>query len=274
MTKFNALFSTMFANKSKKVNFLIVLQFVATIIIAVWAALAGKDMDNLARWGMGIAVAAGISPFVDMAFVFISSWQNEKYFSSQTWRLVPISSSKFYLANITSSIVNGLYLVLVQLVMILIASIPVTFFKEFRIGVWEMSRIIGYNWNHHTFWKKIFDAFPIGDVLSLLCGFFFFAVLVYSFVATIDLSSRTLTDFLTDKYSKLVRFVIIVILVIVVAMFASRYLDVASEIEHNLFNSNQNNVVTIWLMNLQLLVLDVIFSVLNIWILGRFHEGK
>lgn len=259
---------------SVKVNFLIILQVVAIIIIGLWAGISARNSDTLARWGMGVAVAAGITPFVDIAFVFISSQQNEKYFSSQSWRLVPISSSKFYLANLTSSIVNGLYLVLAQLVMIVVTVIPVTFFKEFRTGVWELSRIIGYNWNHGTLWKKLFEVFPIGEILSLICGFFFFAILVYSFVATIDLSSKTLTDFVTDRYSKFVRFVIIIILVIVASMFAVRYFDMASVINDNLLSHNTSNVASVWSMNISLIVLDAIFSIINIWILDKYHEGK
>lgn len=60
-------------------------------------------------------MVATFTPFTDIAYVILSAWQNEKEYSSQTWRLVPISSSKFYLANILSAIVNGLYLVLIQI---------------------------------------------------------------------------------------------------------------------------------------------------------------
>jgi len=44
-------------------------------------------------------------------------WQNERENLSQTWREAPLSDTKFYFANIFSSIVGCIYIFLIQIVL-------------------------------------------------------------------------------------------------------------------------------------------------------------
>ena len=116
MTTFKALFNQMGKKKRRSVYLLALLQLVAGSVFALWAFFSnGGAFSNTDKPVAWFVMVATFTPFTDIAYVILSAWQNEKEYSSQTWRLVPISSSKFYLANILSAIVNGLYLVLIEI---------------------------------------------------------------------------------------------------------------------------------------------------------------
>ena len=125
MTTFKALFSQMGKKKRRSVYLLALLQLVAASVFALWALFSNGDaFSSQAKPIAWFVMLSTFAPFADMAYVVLSAWQNEKEYSSQTWRLVPISSSKFYLANILSAFVNGLYLVLIQIGMGIITFLP------------------------------------------------------------------------------------------------------------------------------------------------------
>lgn len=272
MTSFNSLFGQMFNNKKSKVNLLVLIQAVAALILAIWMGLSLNNPGShlIDRWSMGMVVVGSLTPFVDMAYVVISSWQNEKYFSSQTWRLLPVNSSKFYLANLTSSIVNGLYLVLLQVILFIIALLPMFFFHEVRFNIWLASREIGRIWSGSEFWSKLFSTIPLANMISLLIGFFLFAILVYSFVTTVDLSSKTISDFMNDRYSKILRFIIVVALVIILFIIGGNLYNTLIQMSHLI----DSDIGGIWVTNAAMIIIDLIFSGINIWLLTMYHEGK
>ena len=115
MTTFKALFNQMGKKKRRSVYLLALLQLVAASIFALWGLFSNGGFSNSDKPVAWFVMVCTFAPLADMAYVVLSAWQNEKEYSSQTWRLVPISSSKFYLANISSAIVNGLYLVLIPI---------------------------------------------------------------------------------------------------------------------------------------------------------------
>ena len=206
MTTFKALFNQMGKKKRRSVYLLALLQLVAASVFALWALFSNggafSNQDKPIAWFVMVFTFA---PLADMAYVVLSAWQNEKEYSSQTWRLVPVSSSKFYLANILSAIVNGLYLVLIQIGMGVVTFLPALISNDVRTNIWEINQAISKSSQAGDFWQKLSDSFPIGEMLSALLAFLLFAILVYSIVTTLNLSSRTITDFLPDKHSKLIR---------------------------------------------------------------------
>ena len=215
MTTFNALFNQMGKKKRRSVYLLALLQLVAASIFALWGLFSNGGFSNSDKPIAWFVMVCTFTPLADMAYVVLSAWQNEKEYSSQTWRLVPISSSKFYLANISSAIVNGLYLVLIQIGMGIVTFLPAFLSKDVRTNIWEINRALAKETHAGDFWQKFSDAFPIGEILSAFLAFILFAILVYSIVTLLNLSSRTITDFLPDKHSKLIRFVIMIILIFI-----------------------------------------------------------
>ena len=272
MTTFKALFNQMGKKKRRSVYLLALLQLVAGSIFALWALFSnGGAFSNTDKPIAWFVMVATFTPFADMAYVVLSAWQNEKEYSSQTWRLVPISSSKFYLANILSAIVNGLYLVLIQIGMGIVTFLPAFLSKDIRTNIWEINQAIGKATNTGNFWKKVSESFPIGELLSAFLAFLLFAILVYSIITTLNLSSRTITDFLPDKHSKLVRFVIMIVLIFVFIILTT---NLGNLLNHLRWGGGDNSLLDFAESNLGMALIDLILGSINIWLLNKFHEGK
>lgn len=275
MTKFKDLFARMAKAKMRNIYLLVLIQLVTSLIITVWTLITNSGFTGDAGLLSWFIIMMTLMPFIDFAYVFISTWQNEKEFDSQTWRLIPISSTKFYIANISSAIVNGLYLVLLQIVMGIVAFIPAIFDHNIRFNFWQISNSLNKEMAGSNFWAKFFDAFPIGIIISEFVALLLFAFLVYSIVATIDLSSKTILDFLPEKHSKLVRAIVIIVLTFILIIATSNILNMLFQMDPTQALSGVvRSYSSIWIPNLYLLIFSLIFSAINIWLLAKYHESK
>lgn len=272
MTTFKALFSQMGKKKRRSVYLLALLQLVAASVFALWALFSNGDaFSSQAKPIAWFVMLSTFAPFADMAYVVLSAWQNEKEYSSQTWRLVPISSSKFYLANILSAFVNGLYLVLIQIGMGIITFLPALLSKDVRTNIWEINQAISKSSHAGNFWQKFLESFPFGEMLSAFLAFLLFAVLVYSIVNALNLSSRTITDFLPDKHSKLIRFVIMIVLIFIFIFLSDNLINLLNQLR---WGETSNSLLAFSESNLMVALIDVALGAVNIWLLKNFHEGK
>ncbi len=276
MTSFKNIFGQMAKVKVRSIYLLILIQLVTSIIIAIWALLSGfsgfKGQDKLMAWFIFMLT---LMPFIDIAYVFISSRQNEKEFDSQTWRLIPVSSSNFYIANISSSIVNGLYLVVLQLIMGFISFLPALFDHNVRFSFWQLGNVMGKEASSGNLWSKFNDTFPVGLILSEFVNFLLFAFLVYSIVATIDLSSKTIMDFLPEKHSKFFRAVIILVLVLILIVASGNIMHLIYQFDPaNILTGQIRSYSSVWFSNLFLLMFSIVFSGINVWLLEKYHESK
>ena len=271
MTTFKALFNQMGKKKRRSVYLLALLQLVAASIFALWGLFSNGGFSNSDKPIAWFIMVCTFAPLADMAYVVLSAWQNEKEYSSQTWRLVPISSSKFYLANISSAIVNGLYLVLIQIGMGIVTFLPAFLSKDVRTSIWEINRALSKETHASDFWQKFSDSFPIGEMLSAFLAFLLFAILVYSIVTLLNLSSRTITDFLPDKHSKLIRFVIMIILIFIFIVLTNNLGSLLNQVR---WGDTTNGLMSFIENNLVLAFIDIILGSINVWLLKNFHEGK
>lgn len=272
MTKFSALFKELFTAKSRGVHLLILLQIVAAIVLTAWAFIAKFEMGEPAFYFLMMMMLS--SGLADLAYVVMSTWQNERIYKYQTWRLIPISATKTYLGNILSGFVAGLYLVVIQIGLVLVSALPILTSKDIRVSIGDAA--------HHfqqvkfsILWDKFWSVFSWGDILSVFIAFFLFAILVYSAVSTFDLSSKAIADFLPEKFNKVARFCIILILVIVGFILLSNLSTQFENFYDSLFDFNEAvSAHGIWASNATFLTLDVILSGINIWLLSAYHEGE
>ena len=264
MIKFMSLFKYMFKDKNKLVNLLLLIQFVIAIVGGLWLALSSTHYSSLEKWSQGIVMVGVTTPFAILIYLYISIHRSEKINSSQTWQLLPISSKNFYLANLLTAITNGIYLIFAQIIMALIMLIPLTFFNEFRSGV-------GETWNKliENYSGVIFkDTLPIFLLVLLFLLLFYSAI--YIFITTINFVSALLMEKVSKNNTKISRFILIVVLVIIIFRMAFTMLDL-------LYNINFFNTSTLieWSQaNIILLIIDSIFIMLNIWLLKNYYEGK
>ncbi|MBP2057066.1 hypothetical protein J2Z60_000228 [Lactobacillus colini] len=271
MTRFIDLFDELFKTKRRGVHLIILLQVVAAIVLTIWALIAKFEIGEpmLYFWEM----MAAASVFADLAYVVVSTWQNERIYKYQTWRLIPISPTKTYVANILSGFVAGVYLVIIQIGLMLISLLPLLTSKDIRIQIGDAAHHLK-KVNTHVLWSKFWALFSWQDLLSFLIAFFLFAILVYSAVSTIDLSSKTIADFLPEKFNKIARFCIILVLIIVGDILLSNLSDAVNGFLNSLMDPNHASTYGIWISNGTFCIIDIILSGVNIWLLRAYHEGK
>ena len=113
MTSFNTLFNRMFQEKSKSVYLIYLIQAFATLCFTIMMTVsagghsqevvvgnARESINPIVEFLFMFAVMMFMTSFI-AAFVYwiVSSVKNERINRSQTWRLIPISDTKFLLSN-------------------------------------------------------------------------------------------------------------------------------------------------------------------------------
>lgn len=267
MTSFKNVFKVMSRNKYKSIYYTLGIQLVLVIVLGLWTMLGSNTgaFSFFMIWGLS-------SFFIDLAYIVLSAWQAEKEYNYQTWRLIPISSTKFYLANILTLIVNGIYTILIQLAMGLLTFIPVFFDAEFgRFSKTVVKQVNDYDFG--TFIYKIQQVLPIQIVITFFLMILFFVILVYTMITTVDLSSRVIVNFLSDRHVKFLSIVVNALLMIILVVFISNIFDYVYGLVHQFFNYDFD-LGSMWLTNSLLLVFVALFSAVNIGLLSKFHEAK
>lgn len=274
MTSFGTVFKVMFANKRHFVQRLALLQFIAAIFIAIWWMLAEGNAHS--DWQIsGLLMFLTLMPFVDIFFLFASSYQNEKLLRAQSWNLIPTSSSNLYLANLCSAIVEGIYLVVIQIVLGLILAIPVTTMSGFWSNMQKQFGSLGEG--------KLWQYMRIEDTLGLAIFILLIAVFFYCLVSMINISSTVLSSFASGKYNKIIKFIIEVILLVIAIILLGRLSDflfttIEETMQLGMFQHVLGGKVSvepsIWVTITITTILDLIMIVVNIWLLKNFYEAK
>ncbi|QNQ80394.1 hypothetical protein [Lactobacillus sp. PV034] len=263
MLSSSSLLKYMWCKKNKTVNLLLLMQFIIAIIGAIWSVCANSKFTFWQKWSQGIAMVGITTPFVIIIYLFLSIYRNEKINSSQSWQLLPISSTKLYLINLFTAILNGLYLVLGQILMALVVIIPLIFDEKFRRGTGIIWHKI---WSDTTtLFKDDLSIFILSILLILL-----FAIAIYLFVTTINFVSTLLLEQFSKNNTKFLRFFLVIILVVIAFIMGLYIIDLLSN--GNFFSS------TGWIegcqANFVMLIIDAIFLSINLWLFHNYHEGR
>ena len=277
MTKFSALFKELSSIRWRSVRTLILLQLVATVILSIWGYFKVDSLHNLS---VLMQIFAILSPLVDGIYLVISAWKNEKVYASTTWRLVPVSSTKLYLGNLLSDIVNGISLVLLQIVGLIISFLPMLFDKNVRqgLGILFSNKKDGL-FNPITL-REIGNGFKedggqgISLLLSFLIAVLMIALIIYAGITLLNLSSRVIVDFLPEKFNKFYRFVVIIALFIILFISSINFIG---EFYYNIsiaISLEARSLENFDVFNISVGIIVVVFSLINIWLLSRYHEGK
>lgn len=264
MTSFGAVLKQMLKTKSRGVYIAIGLQLIGAIISSILFIIKEHSVPavivpliHFVTWG----IAAGLCYFI---YTII---QNEKINTSQTWRLIPISDTKFYLSNILSAMIAYIYFLTIEFIAILIL-LATTFFSNSVVH----DKIFAVN-APKDFWANFDWIIVINGVLMI----FLTGVLIYLTFSLINLSSRTIIDFVPIAKSKLIliitRLIIITIVFILVSRIGSSLISLIQWLlKHNSAISSQ--YTSLYYVNISLLIIVLIFGAINIWLINKFVEAK
>lgn len=274
MTSFNTLFNRMFQEKSKSVYLIFLIQAFASLCFTIIGFVSengtpefvnGKDTSNVNLVVAFLAVYAVmmlITSFVaDFVYWIVSSIKNEKINRSQTWRLIPVSDTKFLLGNFGTAFLTYIWLGILETVTILITLLPMLSDQEVR----KVLSHVSLNLSAHD-WQEMLASLG----LIILIGYAWYAI-----VSLLNLASRSIIDFLPGGSSKVLTFIIRVVVIIAIIWIlghaASIIFSVLGEFSPFAVNNYDIDYATTLL---QFLVFDVVITLIDIFLLNKFVEAK
>lgn len=274
MTSFNTLFNRMFQEKSKSVYLIFLIQAFASLCLTIIVFVSGNgtpefvngnDTSNVNLVVAFLAVYAVmmlITSFVaDFVYWIVSSIKNEKINRSQTWRLIPVSDTKFLLGNFGTAFLTYIWLGILETVTILITLLPMLSDQEVR----KVLSHVSLNLSAHD-WQEMLASLG----LIILIGYAWYAI-----VSLLNLASRSIIDFLPGGSSKVLTFIIRVVVIIVIIWIlghaASIIFSVLGEFSPFAVNNYDIDYATTLL---QFLVFDVVITLIDIFLLNKFVEAK
>ncbi|MFV9753546.1 ABC transporter permease [Lactobacillus gasseri] len=277
MTSFSSIFKELTKSKLRLVRRLAFLQIVVGVLLGFWALLRMAFQGESKSYMLTAFIT--ITPLFDLAYLFLSSRKNEQVYASQTWRLAPIKNSALLFANLGSAIIDGIFLVILQIAMIVIAGLPVIITNEFWQTTFKNFGSIGEG--------KLWQDIHLADLLSVILLIILIGMFIYLAVSLINFTGKIVSDFLPEKISKLVYFLVVVSLTCIGLIFLMNvYWFVMNSLTGFLQNSMflttlskdaidvRSNLTENYLTMAVVLVVDIILIIVNIFLLNKYHEAK
>lgn len=277
MTSFSSIFKELTKSKLRLVRRLAFLQIVVGVLLGFWAllrmAFQGESKSCM------LTAFITITPLFDLAYLFLSSRKNEQVYASQTWRLAPIKNSALLFANLGSAIIDGIFLVILQIAMIVIAGLPVIITNEFWQTTFKNFGSIGEG--------KLWQDIHLADLLSVILLIILIGMFIYLAVSLINFTGKIVSDFLPEKISKLVYFLVVVSLTCIGLIFLMNVYwfvmnSLTGFLQNGMFLTTlskdaidvRSNLTENYLTMAVVLVVDIILIIVNIFLLNKYHEAK
>lgn len=277
MTSFSSIFRELTKSKLRLVRRLAFLQIIVGVLLGFWALLRMAFQGESKSYMLTAFIT--ITPLFDLAYLFLSSRKNEQVYASQTWRLAPIKNSALLFANLGSAIIDGIFLVILQIVMIIIAGLPVIITNEFWQTTFKNFGSIGEG--------KLWQDIHLADLLSVILLIILIGMFIYLAVSLINFTGKIVSDFLPEKISKLVYFLVVVSLTCIGLIFLMNVYwfvmnSLTGFLQNGMFLTTlskdaidvRSNLTENYLTMAVVLVVDIILIIVNIFLLNKYHEAK
>ena len=277
MATFSSIFKELTKSKVRLVRRLAILQVIVGILLGFWA-LFNSAFEGESKAYFLVAFLM-ITPLFDIAYLALSSRKNEEVYSSQTWRLAPIKESSLLFTNLLSAVVNGLYLVVLQIGMILAAGMPVMGTNEFWKTTFKNFGLIGEG--------KLWQEMHVMDLLSSIALIVLIGIFIYLAVSLVNFTGKIVSDFLPERISKLVYFLVVVLLGCIGLIFLINTYDViltslTGFLQNGMFLTTlskdasdvRSDLTSNYLTLLIVLGVDIILVLVNIILLNKYHEAR
>ena len=277
MATFSSIFKELTKSKVRLARRLAILQVIVGILLGFWALFnSAFEGENKAYFLVAFLM---ITPLFDIAYLALSSRKNEEVYSSQTWRLAPIKESSLLFANLLSAVVNGVYLVILQIGMILVSGIPVMGTNEFWKTTFKNFGSIGE--------VKLWHEMHIMDLLSGIVLIVLIGIFIYLAVSLVNFTGKIVSDFLPERISKLVYFLVVVLLGCIGLIFLINTYDfilasLTGFLQNGMFLTTlskdaidvRSDLTSNYLTLFIVLGVDIILVLVNIILLNKYHEAR
>ena len=275
MTSNKALFKQMFLQKRRYADLVLLVQVFAVAFMFLMGIIFrgnSNPINNISSvfagndniWDLILGLGVLTTFFVDITFLGLMCWQNEKINLSQTWQLIPASSSKIWIFNIISSIVECAYIFVIQVVIGLIVLIIDSYSHH-------INPFSGTSFGANISFVE--SAWALIEELLALVGL---CLIIFSFVSLINFLTRTITDQLPVKNTTGIRLVVMAILVIVGVIIAMQINDQMMTIYYNHLAAHSETIDmdNIGLAALEYWIGSILLGIINCLLIQKFVEPK
>lgn len=275
MTSNKALFKQMFLQKRRYADLVLLVQVFAVAFMFLMGIIFrgnSNPINNISSvfagndniWDLILGLGVLTTFFADITFLGLMCWQNEKINLSQTWQLIPASSSKIWIFNIISSIVECAYIFVVQVVIGLIVLIIDSYSHH-------INPFSGTSFGANISFVE--SAWALIEELLALVGL---CLIIFAFVSLINFLTRTITDQLPVKNTTGIRLVVMAILVIVGVIIAMQINDQMMTIYYNHLAAHSETIDmdNIGLAALEYWIGSILLGIINCLLIQKFVEPK
>ena len=275
MTSNKALFKQMFLQKRRYADLVLLVQVFAVAFMFLMGIIFrgnSNPINNISSvfagndniWDLILGLGVLTTFFADITFLGLMCWQNEKINLSQTWQLIPASSSKIWIFNIISSIVECAYIFVIQVVIGLIVLIIDSYSRH-------INPFSGTSFGANISFVE--SAWALIEELLALVGL---CLIIFVFVSLINFLTRTITDQLPVKNTTGIRLVVMAILVIVGVIIAMQINDQMMIIYYNHLAAHSETIDmdNIGLAALEYWIGSILLGIINCLLIQKFVEPK
>lgn len=275
MTSNKALFKQMFLQKRRYADLVLLVQVFAVAFMFLMGIIFrgnSNPINNISSvfagndniWDLILGLGVLTTFFADITFLGLMCWQNEKINLSQTWQLIPASSSKIWVFNIISSIVECAYIFVIQVVIGLIVLIIDSYSHH-------INPFSGTSFGANISFVE--SAWALIEELLALVGL---CLIIFAFVSLINFLTRTITDQLPVKNTTGIRLVVMAILVIVGVIIAMQINDQMMTIYYNHLAAHSETIDmdNIGLATLEYWIGSILLGIINCLLIQKFVEPK
>ncbi|MCM2587238.1 ABC transporter permease [Lactiplantibacillus plantarum] len=253
MTSSWSLFKALSWPRFKQMSLLLGIEALAVIVTSLWTAIKGNFTAatlfyNLCAW-MALPLIVG--------FILLAV-SNEKFFRAGTFWLLPISDWRRYTINLVVSLVNIVYVWLVQVIL-------------FCLTLWiGWNELMGGLTSASLFFSQ-FDAgsavqFALGTLLVLVLV----TILIWSTITLCHFVTNATKGFLPRFRQRFVNVIITVVVIYVAFRLANLLISMVSFLSSQLVNQGQ--IDSLWVGSLVMLAVILVEGVLNTLMLQKWVE--
>ncbi|WP_125713576.1 hypothetical protein [Companilactobacillus kedongensis] len=255
MTSFGKFFKVTISERFKAMNFILLINLIAIAVTSIWIAITG----TLSSATFSSIVFSWSSIVFIFAFVRLSVLQ-ERTFTRDSYRLIPISDIKFYLGNLASTVVSFLYVMLVECILYgIVIAMNLKSVQE----MYTYMRLMNPG-NNYSASSMILGA------LSMLLIVLSMMTLGWTTINLIHLVGRSAGNFLPStgrKALNVVMYILVIWLVLRVVSFLNTQIGSSMA-----FIGNSNDTLTFFLNIAAFLVVAAIEAAVSIYLMGRWVE--
>lgn len=251
MTNTSVLIKTLFKEKNTTVHKIIGLH-VLTLLITLIAMILENEFNsiNFANLSLVYGGIGASTLFIRFAL------RIEKMWTSNTYRLIPVSESRLYAANFLSAVASFVYFLILEVIIIGVSSI-----KPLSTVKLPTHILLGY----------------------FVCGLIFMIMLVltgWTFNCLAHLIENTISNFLPDKWQGLLQSLLYVatfiLLLIILSVLNKPIGTIINKLFSPLYSASTplNIIFTLLMTSVFMLLWTVVLTIPNLYLLKHWVETE